>query len=119
MKRLIEFPLEGGGSVLVEQDTDEEQISGLVPAARGEPGEKLHERAAMTFQEAVEKIKPTAEAIIHKLRSLSDPPDETTVEFGLKLTAASGVVVAAAGIEANYKITLKWQRKGAAKTTRS
>jgi len=33
------------------------------------------------------------------------------VEFGLKMSAEAGAVVAAAGAEANYKVTLTWKRE--------
>ena len=107
MKCLIEFPLEDGSSIVVEVDEPE---SGVVRAAR--PGE-IAVRASQTFESALEHVKPAAGAIIAKLRGLSDPPDEMTVTFGLKLTAQAGAVVAAAGVEANYMVTLRWQRERA------
>ncbi|HEC35358.1 MAG TPA: hypothetical protein ENI39_02350 [Anaerolineae bacterium] len=105
MKRLVEFPLEDGGSILVEVEAGE--AAGMVPAAatRGVP-----ERAQQTFEAALEKVRPAAAAIIAKLRALHDPPDEIEVEFGLKMNAEAGAVVAAAGVEANYKVTLTWKR---------
>ena len=105
MKRLIEFDLEDGGSILVEV---EEPEGAVVPAARagGVP-----EKARQTFEAALEKIKPAAGTIIAKLRGLSDPPDEVGVEFGLKLSAEAGAFVASAGTEANYKVTLTWKRE--------
>lgn len=112
MKRLIEFPLEDGDSILVEVDVDETEETGLVPASRGErTGADVPAKATMTFETAMEKVKPAAAAIVKKLRDLSDPPDEMEVEFGLKLSAEAGAVVAAAGIEANYTVTLKWKRE--------
>ncbi len=106
MKRLVEFPLEAGGSILVEVDEPEPE-GGVVRVAR--PGE-VAETARQTFEAALEKIRPAASAIITKLRGLSDPPDEMEVEFGLKLSAAAGVVVASASVDANYTVTLKWKR---------
>jgi hypothetical protein len=38
-------------------------------------------------------------------------PNEIKVEFELKLSTEAGAIVAASGIEANYKVTLKWKRK--------
>ncbi|MCS7178813.1 MAG: CU044_2847 family protein [Anaerolineae bacterium] len=55
-------------------------------------------------------MRPLAEAVICKLRALADPPDEVEVEFGLKLNAEAGAVLAAAGTEAHYKVTLTWKR---------
>jgi hypothetical protein len=107
VKRLIEFPLDDGSSILVE--VDEPETEGTVRAAR--PGE-VAETARQTFEGALEKIKPAAIAIISKLRDVSDPPDQIGVEFGIKLNANAGAVIASAGVEANYKVTLSWNRKG-------
>lgn len=111
MKHLIEFPLEGGDSILIEVDTDEKKIGNLDPVLRGEPREKVIERAGMTFQAAMDKVKPLAQTIITKLRGLHDSPDEIEVVFGLKLNAEAGMVVAATGVEANYTVKLKWVKK--------
>jgi len=107
MKRLVEFPLEDGSSMLVEVDEPEPE-GGVVRAAR--PGE-IVARSQQTFEQALEKVKPAAGLVIQKLRSLSDPPDEIDVEFGLKLSAEAGAaLLAAAGVEANYRITLRWKK---------
>lgn len=100
----IEFPLEDGSSLWVE--VNEAETPGLAPAARGD----LPTRAAKTFEAAMERVRPAAQAIIQKLRSLHDAPDEITVEFGLKLSAEAGAVIAASGVDANYKVTLKWKK---------
>ena len=105
MKKLVEFPLEDGTSVLVE--IDEPDVEGVVRAAR--PGE-IAERATQTFEAAVEKIRPAAVAILKQVRDVSDPPDQVVVEFGVKLNAAAGAVLASVGAEANYKLTLTWKR---------
>ncbi len=105
MQQLIEFPLADGGSILVEVDAPEG--GGLVPASRG--GETVA-KAQQTFEAALDKVRPAAGAIITKLRALHDPPDEVEVEFGLKMSAEAGAFVAAAGVEANYKVTLTWKR---------
>lgn len=108
MKRLIEFPLEDGGSVLVE--VDEPEQPGM-PVRAATSGSQVAEKAGQTFDAALDRIRPAATVIIQKLRSLHDPPDEVEVEFGLKMNAEAGAVVAAAGVEANYKVTLTWKRE--------
>ena len=106
MKRLIEFPLQDGGSIVAEVDEPEPE-GGVVRVSRlGE----IAAKASQTFEDTLEKIKPAAQAIIAKLRGLSDPPDEVGVEFGIKLSGEIGVVVSA-GVEANYTITLKWKQE--------
>lgn len=107
MNRVIEFPLEGGGTFLVE--VDQPQPEGGLQRA-GAAGEVV-ERAEQTFQTALEKIKPAAAAIIAKIRQLGDTPDELTVEFGIRLSAQVGVVLTKAAAEGNYKITLKWKQE--------
>jgi len=106
MKQLIEFPLEDGDTILVEVDVPEE--AGMVPAARGE---EVIQRARQTFEQALEKVRPAAQAIVRQLRALYDPPDEIKVEFGLKMSAEAGALIAAASAEANYQVTLTWKRE--------
>jgi len=62
------------------------------------------------FEEALEKVKPAATAIICKLRDLRDSPDEVIVEFGLKMNANAEAIIASASAEANYWIELKWSK---------
>jgi hypothetical protein len=107
MMKLVEFPLEDGTTILVEAEATEE--AGMIRAARGEPS--VPEKAQQTFEAALDKIRPAAQTIIKKLRALYDPPDEIEVEFGLKLNAQAGAFIAAAGTEANYKVTLTWKRE--------
>jgi hypothetical protein len=110
MKRLVEFPLQEGGTLLVEVDEPEGYAEtttrgGVVKAAR--PSE-IADKAKDTFEDALDKIKPAAQAIISTLRGLHDEPDEIGVEFGLKLKAEAGAFLASAGAEANYTVTMKW-----------
>lgn len=106
MKRLIEFPLEDGGSLLVE--VAEPEKGGIVPASRA--GEAIV-RAQQTLEKSLEKVRPAADFIISQLRKLHDAPDEIEVAFGLKLSAEAGAILAAAGAEANYTVTLKWVKE--------
>ncbi|MER3405917.1 MAG: hypothetical protein C4289_12785 [Chloroflexota bacterium] len=104
MNRLIEFPLEG--SVVVEVDEPEAE-GGVVRAGRlGE----VSERAQLSFEEALGKLRPVAERIIARLRALSDPPDQVGVEFGVKLGSGACAVITSSAAEANYRIALTWKR---------
>jgi len=105
MKQLVEFPLGGGGSVLVEVEEPEPE-DGLVRAARR--GEI--EEASQNFEVALEKVRPAASAVISKLREMSESPDEIEMEFGLGLSAKAGAFIASAGTTANFKVTLTWRR---------
>lgn len=101
MKRLIEFPLEEGGSIFVEVEQMDQ--GGMENASN------IVERSRQTFSQALEKVQPIAETIISNLSSLSKRPDEIQVVFGLKMSTEVGAFVAAAGGEANYEITLTWK----------
>lgn len=106
MKRLVEFPLEDGTTMLVEiEETDQ---GGLVKASRADD---VIVKAQMTLEKSLEKVKPAAQFVIQQLRKLHDSPDEIELVFGLKLSADAGAVLASAGAEANYTVTLKWVKE--------
>lgn len=106
MKRLVEFPLEDGTTMLVE--IDEPEQGGLVKASLSEKIAKSQQ----TLEKSLEKVQPAAKFVIAQLRKLNDSPDEIQVSFGLKLSADAGAVLASAGAEANYTVTLKWSKEG-------
>jgi len=106
MKRLVEFPLEDGTSMLVE--IEEPDQGGLVKASRSD---NVVAKAYQTLEKSLEKVKPAAQFVIQKLRELHDAPDEVQVSFGLKLSAEAGAVLASGGVEANYIVTLKWVKE--------
>lgn len=107
MKRLIEYQLSSGGSLIAEVDE---------PGPEGGPQHAslrdylTPQSAHVTFEEALDKVKPAAIAMKDKLSSLQ--PDRIEVEFGLKMNADVGAILASAGVEANYKITLAWEMMG-------
>lgn len=108
MKRMIEVPLEGDKSILMEVEFDESEQADMVPAARAG---KIATRANQTFEEALEQIKPGAEVIVARLRNMSAKPDEISVTFGVKMSANAGAFIAASGVEANFSVMLKWNRE--------
>lgn len=107
MKRLVEFPLEHGGSVLVEVD---DQPAG--PAMRGFGKDHLApaERTEKTFEEATAAVAPAAKTLIARLRAIDDPPEEIGIEFGVQLSAQSGAFIASMAAAANFKVSMTWRR---------
>jgi hypothetical protein len=103
MKPLLAIPLEAGNSLVVEVDEE----PGIVRSAR--PGE-LIATASQTFESALVKVKPAAEALLATFRNLAESPDEITVDFGMKVTAEAGLVIAQGGAEANFVVKLAWRR---------
>ena len=106
MKHLVEYPLDGGGTIVVE--TDLAAASG--PTVRGWRDSEPAARAGETFEAAIARVRPAAAAAIAQLRELADPPDEITVEFGISLSAEVGAVIARSQGEANFRLSMRWSR---------
>lgn len=107
MKRLIEFPLEDGSTIIVEVDESKVE-DGLVPVST-KPSEV--EKAKTTFEAAVRKIRPVAECVINTLHDMPKRPDEIELEFGLKLNGKTGIYIASVGTEANFQVKLTWKQE--------
>ena len=110
MKRLVEFPLDQGGSVLVEVD---EPSAGPVVRGFGKDQPSLAERTDKTFEEATASVTPAARSLIKRLRSIDDPPDEIGVEFGVRLSAQTGAFIASVAADANFTVSMTWRRSAA------
>lgn len=107
MPYMLEVPLDNGETVLVEVTG---QVQGVVPAGRaGDVVGKLPEK----FSEGLERAQKFAGEVLARMRDSASPPDVIAVEFGLKLSAKSGVVVAESSGEAHLTVTAQWHRNGA------
>jgi Trypsin-co-occurring domain 1 len=106
MQDLVEFKLADGTSILVESDDARKQ-----PLTRGR-GQRTEivTKASKTFEEAIAQVRPFASEMIARLREGAERPDEIDIEFGMKLNAEAGAIIARTGGEANFKITLRWRR---------
>ena len=112
MKRLVEFPTAGGGTVFVEVEGPDalggETRRGLFPSTA------MVERAQTSFEDALDKARPMASSLVEKLRDIRDsagtPPDEVQAQFVIVLSAEAGAVLAAG---ANYTVTMAWKREPA------
>ena len=108
MRRLVEFPLEGGGEVVVEVDDD---ISGE-PVTRGWGDRRVTtEQAQQTFEAAIGRVESAARALWTRLHELPESPDEVAVEFGLQLSAEVGAFIASASSTGNFKVSLTWRSR--------
>jgi len=104
MKQLVEYELEDGSTTIVEVDLPE---AGIERAARGDQIVKAKERLG----DALGHIKPVAQTVFSKLGGLG--ADEIGVEFGIKLGAKAGIIIACADTEANFTVRLTWKRENA------
>jgi hypothetical protein len=53
------------------------------------------------------KAAPTIRTVIAALKALA--PDQSEIEFGIKLSAEAGVVVAKTAVEGHFNIKLTWK----------
>jgi len=102
VKNIVEFSLENGDSVLIEVDQSSDRI-GIA--------DDMAEKAKITFEAALNTVKPVANTIMDKIRELNQPASEVEVKFGIKMTAGLGAIVASGSADVNYEITLKWKKE--------
>jgi NTP-dependent ternary system trypsin peptidase co-occuring protein len=115
VSKYVEFPLEGGGSIVIE--TADEAVrtpSGFLRP--GEAGAEAAFPARGSFDASVEAVRQSAELLVSKLRGLSTPPDELEISFSLKASSeTASLVVGKAGAEANFGVLLRWRTEKADK----
>ncbi|MFI1868701.1 CU044_2847 family protein [Streptomyces jumonjinensis] len=102
MPELIEMPLDEGGAVWVEVPDD------LPAIERVGRGDDALRSTARTLQDALSRIRPAVDAVVGQLRSAAPPPDEVNVQFGIRITAEAGAVIAKAATEANFTVSATW-----------
>lgn len=101
MTEVVNFPLEDGGTLTV-QAAGADMASGLDLASV----EDRLMRSGETLESALGKVTPGLKAVVTRLQKLS--PDGMSVEFGLSVTAETGVVVAKGSAEVHFTVTLTW-----------
>jgi hypothetical protein len=106
MKRVIEFPMENGEVLLVEVD----DLGGSGSTLRGGHSTAVLDKARVTYEQAIDNIRPAAERIIVRMQELADPPDVVDLEFGIKLSADIGAFLASTSAEAQFTLRLTWNR---------
>jgi hypothetical protein len=101
MDGLMEFKTEDGALVVVED-------------AGGRPGARLVSRgdgpaqAARTFEGALEGVRGAAAAALRVFRDGSLCPDAVEIEFGVRLSAEAGAVIAKGSTEGHLVVKLSW-----------
>ena len=102
------FELKGGGQVAVEVETapgEQERIAN----AR----EQVVEETGKNFSDALEGVQKAAAEVLNGFADALEP-NELELTFGLKFSAAAGVVLASAEAEATMSLKAKWVKSGAA-----
>ena len=107
---LVEFPLSEGGSVVVASVGPGAAHHPYGPVLRGRVSEAVVTQASESFETVVQRVQPAATAVLDAARSGPHPPSEVTVEFGIEMSADLGAVIASTAVQANFKVTITWQR---------
>jgi hypothetical protein len=95
------------GDVLVFE-VDRSEVSGELVLSSDDPA-RVAERARVTLEEALAKLKPSLGKVVHLLKDLS--PDETVVEFGLKIGGETGLIIAKGTAEVNFTVRMSWGKE--------
>lgn len=103
---LLGLPVEADSKDVVVFEVDRNEVSDDLVLASPEPG-KVAARAQVTLEEALAKLKPSLQKVVHLLKEVS--PDETVVEFGLKIGGETGVIIAKGTAEVNFTIRMSWK----------
>jgi hypothetical protein len=107
VRQLVEFPLQDGGSVLVQVD---DGAPDDVTRGWGDRDSRVVEQARQSFEDAVARVQPAVQGLLKQLRSLAETPEQIQVEFGLQLSAEVGAFVAGASTTGNFKVSMTWRR---------
>lgn len=99
MARRIEFPLENGGTVVVE---------GLSAPAVGDVGRAGLDRAATTLRQSLRPVVDAASDVLDAFRALPRKPDDVEVRFGVALDAKFGAILATGSAGVHLEVTLRW-----------
>jgi len=105
MNGLVRFETAEGRSVVVEVDTRE---PGFRPAASG----KIITEAQNRFEEALAGVHDAAESALRVFREGRLDPDGVEIEFGVKLNAEAGAVIAKTAVEGHLLVKLSWSSAG-------
>ncbi|MBP2400940.1 CU044_2847 family protein [Streptomyces syringium] len=105
MSDLLRFDLADHGSIMVEVDADEPGI------ARASRVGDLITSTAESFEAALEHVRRAADAALSGFRNMEARPDEVQIQFGVRLNAEAGAVIAKTGADGHLKVSLTWRRE--------
>lgn len=96
------------GSIVVESDDDD---PGMEAVSRG--GDLIG-TATAKLEDSFQQVRDAAEAALAALRGGDLKPDAVELEFGVKLNAAAGAVIAKTSVEGHLKVKMTWGEPRAA-----
>ena len=113
MSFLLDVPVEAGSGDVLVVEVDRGDVPGDLVLASPGMGE-VAARAQISLEESIARLKPSLHKVVSLLRELS--PDQTEMEFGLKVGGETGLIIAKGTAEVNFRVTMSWGREpGSAK----
>lgn len=104
MAYFLEIPLRDGEMVLAEVTG---QVDDVAPFGRGK---EVLGRLSGSFADGLDHVRTFAGEVLTCMKESYEPPDRVAVEFGLKFSAKSGVVIAEMAGEGHVAVTVEWFR---------
>ncbi|MGA4847053.1 CU044_2847 family protein [Streptomyces sp. G5(2025)] len=101
----VRMPLEGGGTILLEEQR-QEVSSAAGPVKVGRLGDAVRE-LPRTLQESLVPVRETARAVLESLREAGSRSVE--VEFGVNLSAKAGAVITTGEATVHLKVRVVWE----------
>jgi hypothetical protein len=98
---LVEFKTDSGATVVVAMDDRE-------PGVRLVARDNALAQAGQSFDSALQGIHTAAESALRVFRDGRLKPDSVEIEFGVKLTAEAGAVIAKTAVEGHLVVKLSW-----------
>lgn len=99
---------------LMRMTTEDERVI-VVEVDDKEPGFELANRdgaviqAKRKFEDALQDVRGAAESALRVFTAGTLNPDGVKVEFGVRLNAEAGAVIAKTSIEGHLMVTLSWR----------
>ncbi|GIH22020.1 hypothetical protein Aph01nite_03300 [Acrocarpospora phusangensis] len=105
MDRLLAVPVEVCSEDVIVFEVDRDLMGQDLDLAAGDG---TIARARNSLDKALHSIKPALAQIIDTLREAA--PNEIEIEFGLKVSGESTIVIAKGTTEVNFAIRVLWKR---------
>jgi len=107
---LVRVPVADGSPDFVEVDVEHLTASGVALVAGGSD----IGQASYTLAASMERVMPAVSAILARLRSAGDGPDEIGMTFGLSVGGETGLVFAKGTAGATFAVKVTWRKPGRA-----
>jgi hypothetical protein len=85
---------------------DSDNLGKVGPERVSRQGKNVVAQLDERLDDALASVLPAAEAVIRTFQAIA--PQELTVEFGLRIDAEAGAVIAKTGISGHFTVNIKW-----------